>query len=311
GVLHPKIKRHNMRIRPPESGEAYTGEGGGKETIHLQNRPPGTRDTFGAREIIDAGFLELVRYGVRRADDPLMVDSLKVVDAVLKRDLPEGPGWLRYNYDGYGNRADGGAFQGWGQGRVWPLLTGERAHYELAAGDGFEQMIRTYENFATCGQLLPEQVWDEEDLPEASMWKGKPAGSALPLVWAHAEYLKLLRSAADGKVFDRIDAVYNRYCEPEGRKRVRRKLEIYSRHRPIQRIAPGDTLRILDEVRFDVVWSGDGWKTAQTAASRSVGYAGFSADLTPGVEAGVLEWTMHWTDEDRWLGYNVEVKIEG
>ncbi len=69
----------------------------GDEIIHLNNRPPGTRQEFEAREIIDAGFLELVRYGVRRADDPLMVDSLKVVDAVLKRDLPQGPGWLRYN----------------------------------------------------------------------------------------------------------------------------------------------------------------------------------------------------------------------
>ena len=35
-----------------------------------------------------AGFLELVRYGIRRADDPLIIDSLKVVDAVLKTDLP-------------------------------------------------------------------------------------------------------------------------------------------------------------------------------------------------------------------------------
>ena len=71
--------------------------------IRLQNRPPGTRTEFEAREIIDAGFLELVRYGVRRADDPLVVDSLKVVDAVLKRGLPQGPGWLRYNWDGYGD----------------------------------------------------------------------------------------------------------------------------------------------------------------------------------------------------------------
>jgi glucoamylase len=76
----------------------------------------GDADEFEAREIIDAGFLELVRYGVRRADDPLIVDSLKVVDAVLKRDLPQGPGWLRYNWDGYGQRPDGGPFQGWGQG---------------------------------------------------------------------------------------------------------------------------------------------------------------------------------------------------
>lgn len=311
GVLHPEIKRHYMRIRPPENGEAYACESCGTETVRLQNRPPGTRNAFEAREIIDAGFLELVRYGVRRAGDPLIEDSLKVVDAVLKRDLPQGPGWLRYNWDGYGQRADGGPYQGWGQGRAWPLLTGERAHYELAAGNGFDRLIRTYENFATCGQLLPEQVWDEPDLPAAEMKLGKPAGSALPLVWAHAEYLKLLRSAADGKVFDRIEAVYDRYSSPEGRKRLRRGLEIYSRRRPIQRIPRGATLRILDEARFDVVWSCDGWQTKHTTAARSFGYAGFSADIVPSTETPQIEWTMHWSDQDRWLGYNIEVKIEG
>ncbi len=310
GVLHPEVKRHYMRIRPPETGEAYSCEDCGTEVLRLQNRPPGTRDTFEAREIADAGFLELVRYGVRRADDPLIVDSLKVVDAVLKRDLPQGPGWLRYNYDGYGQREDGGPYLGWGQGRAWPLLTGERAHYELAAGNGYQHLVRTYENFATCGQLLPEQVWDEDDLPQANMWRGKPAGSALPLVWAHAEYLKLLRSAADGKVFDRIDAVYDRYADPEGRKRARRGLEIYTHLRPIQKIAPGRTLRIVDEARFEAVWTDDAWQTTQIAESRSLGYAGHSADLAPAAQTGEVEWTMRWPGENRWLGYNVKVKIE-
>jgi glucoamylase len=310
GVLHPEIRRHYMRIRPPERGEAYACESCGTETIRLNNRPPGTRTEFAAREIVDAGFLELVRYGVRRADDPLIVDSLQVVDAVLKRELPQGPGWLRYNWDGYGQRPDGGPFQGWGQGRVWPLLTGERAHYELAAGKDIAALIHTYENFATCGQMLPEQVWDEADLPSASMRLGEPAGSAVPLVWAHAEYLKLLRSALDGKVFDRIDPVYERYCKPEGRGRTRQNLEIYSLRRPIQRIASGDTLRILDENHFDLIWSGDGWQTTHTAASRTLGCAGFSADVAtaPG-QTGSLSWTLHWPERDRWLGYNVEVRV--
>jgi len=311
GVLHPELKRHYMRIRPPEIGEAYACESCCTESIVLQNRPPGTRYSFEAREIIDGGFLELVRYGVRRADDPLIVDSLKVVDHVLKRDLPQGPCWLRYNWDGYGQQPDGGPFEGWGQGRPWPLLTGERAHYELAAGNGFDALIRTYEKFATCGQLLPEQVWDEADLPARHMRFGQPAGSALPLVWAHAEYIKLLRSAADGKVFDRIDAVYDRYSRPEGRKNLRRDLEIYSRRRPIQHIPRGSTLRVLDEARFDVVWSCDGWQTVKTTSAKSFGYSGFSADLAPPAEAAQIEWTMRWPEQDRWLGYNVEVKIEG
>jgi glucoamylase len=315
GVLLPEVKRHYMRIRPPETGEAYACEECGKEIIHLQNRPPGTRHEFEAREIIDAGFLELVRYGVRRADDPLMVDSLKVVDAVLKRGLPQGPGWLRYNWDGYGDHPDGRPFQGWGQGRVWPLLTGERAHYELAAGKDITELIRTYEGFATAGQMLPEQVWDQTSVPGTSLRLGKPAGSAVPLVWAHAEYLKLLRSAVDGKVFDRIDPVYERYCEPEGRKRVRAGLEIASALRPIQKIKAGETLRILAERNFELKWTTDGWKTSNTVTSRSLGNAGHSAEIGPSSESGTaqpgtLQWTQHWTEQNAWLGYNVEVRIE-
>jgi glucoamylase len=310
GVLHPAIKRHYMRIRPPEKGEAYACESCGDEILRLANRPPGANVAFEAREIIDAGFLELVRYGVRRADDPLIVDSLKVVDSVLKRDLPQGPGWLRYNGDGYGQRPDGGPFQGWGQGRVWPLLTGERAHYELAAGNGFEQMIKTYEAFATCGQMLPEQVWDEPDRAGTSLRLGQPAGSAVPLVWAHAEYLKLLRSAVDGKVFDRIDPVYERYCESAGRQKLRRDVEIYTQRRPIQKMPLGSTLRILDGRLFAVIWTDDGWKTKCKSLSRSLGSAGFSADITPGAGSAAVEWTLHWPEQDAWLGYNVEVKVD-
>ena len=310
GVLLPEVPRHYMRVRPPESGEAYACESCGKETIRLQNRPPGTRVEFEAREIIDAGFLELVRYGVRRADSPLMADSLKVVDAVLKRGLPQGPGWLRYNWDGYGDHSDGRPFEGWGKGHVWPLLTGERAHYELAAGRDITDLIKTYERFATAGQMMPEQVWDEPSLPGTSLQLGQPAGSAVPLVWAHAEYLKLLRSAVDGKVFDRIDAVYERYCEPEGRKKTRRDLEIYSLRRPIQQIAVGQTLRILDPKRFDLVWTTDNWTTKHTAISHSLGSAGFSAEIAPGAASCTLQWTLRWTEQNTWLGYNVEVNVE-
>jgi glucoamylase len=310
GVLHPEIRRHYMRIRPPECGEAYAHEGCGTEKIRLSNQKPGSRYEFEAREIIDAGFLELVRYGVRPADDPLIVDSLKVVDAVLKRDLPQGPGWLRYNYDGYGQRPDGGPYLGWGQGRVWPLLGGERAHYELAAGRDISSLISAYENFATCGQMMPEQVWDEAPRPDRRLRPGHPAGSAVPLVWAHAEYLKLLRSAHDGRVFDCIEPVYRRYCEPDGRKRRRHGLEIYSRHRPVEVMERGSTLRILDERPFDVVWTSDGWQSRQSTASRGLGYAGFHADITPDERSGELEWTLHFIDQNTWLGYNVKVKIE-
>jgi glucoamylase len=342
------VKRHYMRIRPPENfaagAAAYDSPGDGTERIHLNNRPPGTPDSFEAREIIDAGFLELVRYGVRRADSPLMADSIKVVDAVLKRDLPQGPGWLRYNWDGYGNGADGKAFTGYGQGRVWPLLTGERAHYELAAGNDITPLIKAYEGFATCGQMMPEQVWDAEDIPRRGLRLGGPAGSATPLVWAHAEYLKLLRSAHDGKVFDRVDPVYERYCTDSG-PRPQRNLEIFTFRRPIARIVidqgiaqetgegAGKTpripvlripvLRIIDERSFEASWSTDNWKTVHTGVSVHRGSSGYSLDIPADAgpdgspEGGKIAWTLRWSDSGtgsdggsgQWLGYNVEVAI--
>ena len=212
GVLHPEVKCHYMRIRPPAPGEPFHNDSIPPGTIRIANRGPGEKDTFDAREVVDGGFLELVRYGVRRADDPLMIDSIKVIDRVLKIDTPYGPCWRRYNHDGYGQRKDGGPYLGWGQGRAWPIMTGERAHYELSAGQNVTPYITALEHFSSIGGMLPEQVWDYADMPAEGLYFGRSAGSAQPLVWAHAEYVKLLRSVADGRVFDRISVVEERYA---------------------------------------------------------------------------------------------------
>ena len=305
GVLDSDVKRHYMRIRPPECGAPYAHEGCGKETIHLNNREPGERTEFEAREVIDAGFLELVRYGVRRADDPLIVDSLKVVDKILKIDAPQGPCWRRYNHDGYGQRKDGGPYMGYGQGRAWPLLTGERAHYELAAGNDISPLIKTIENFASEGGMLPEQIWDTPDL--RGLVLGGPAGSAMPLVWAHAEYLKLLRSARDGKVFDRIAAVENRYAR--GHKHC--KLEVFKLRRPLESIPAGYTLRVINGKHFRILWSADDWQTVTAVESCTVGYAGSFADIpTSDKQSGKLSFTLFWPEENRWEGRNFDVVLE-
>ena len=96
---------------------------------------------------MDAGFLELVRYGIRKAGDRLFEDSLRVIDALLKVETPYGPCWRRYNHDGYGQRVDGGPYYGFGKGRAWPLLTGERGHYELAAGREITLRVRAHDDF--------------------------------------------------------------------------------------------------------------------------------------------------------------------
>jgi glucoamylase len=307
GVLLPEVKRHYMRIRPPECGEPYAHEECGREIVHLNNIPPGEKADFEAREIVDAGFLELVRYGVRAADDPLIVDSLKVVDHVLKVETPKGPCWLRYNHDGYGQRSDGGPFLGWGQGRPWPLLVGERAHYELAAGGDIRPLVETIERYASSGGMLPEQIWDEPD--RYGLVLGGPAGSAMPLVWAHSEYLKLLRSSHDGQVFDRIPIVEERYARGN---HPPSQIEVFKvSRRQIRQIPAGKSLRITSAARFQVIWTADNWQTTHCLDSTQVGYAGSYADLpTSPEQTGALSFTLFWPEEHRWEGRNFEVAIE-
>ena len=310
GVLHPDIPYHYMRIRPPARGEPFHNDQIPGGMIHIANRGPGEKSDFEAREVIDAGFLELVRYGVRRADDPLIIDSLKVVDAVLKIDTPYGACWRRYNHDGYGQRKDGGPYLGWGQGRAWPILSGERAHFELAAGHNVTPFITALERFSSVGGMLPEQVWDYADLPSEGMYFGRSAGSAQPLVWAHAEYLKLLRSVADGKVFDRISVVQERYAVAKDQRTFQSRLEVFQIGRPISTVVQGGTLRIMDAARFSVIYSTDNWATKAEMEARVVGRPGAFADIPVAADQeGNIVFTLYWPEANRWLGHNYQIDI--
>ncbi|MGA7155720.1 MAG: glycoside hydrolase family 15 protein [Acidobacteriaceae bacterium] len=310
GVLHADVPHHYMRIRPPAAGESFHNDQIPPGMIHIANREEGEKADFEACEIVDAGFLELVRYGIRRADDPLIVDSLRVVDATLKIDTPNGPCWRRYNHDGYGQRKDGGPYIGWGQGRAWPILTGERAHYELAAGRDATPFVEAMEKFSSTGGMLPEQIWDRPDLPAEEMFFGQAAGSAQPLVWAHAEYLKLLRSIADNKVFDRISVVYDRYIAEREKRTFRRYLGIFQLSRPVSAVVQGGALRIVDATRFSVVYSTNNWATKVQLDAHSLGNIGSFADIPVAADqTGSIVFTMHWPEDDRWLGRNYEVAV--
>jgi glucoamylase len=308
GTLVPGITRHYIRILPMDLQNPRQEEDPNQAAVQLGNLPPQEPDTFPAREIVDTGFLELVRWGPRRADDPLIVDSLRVVDAVLKVDTPVGPGWHRFNHDGYGNRDDGSPYDEWGRGRLWPLLSGERGHYELAAGHDPRPLIRAMEGFASSTCLLPEQVWDTKDLPEAGMYLGRPTGSAMPLMWAHAEYVRLLRSARDGRVFDRIDPVAHRY---QGQGRARTDLEVWKFNRQVRRVAPSCTLRILATAPFRLHWSLDDWQTTQDTASTGASLGIEYVDLPiKDRQSASLHFTFFWPEANRWEGADYTVEIE-
>jgi len=307
GTLVAGIPRHYIRIHPVRASDTDPDENPNHGRVVLPNQPPGLPWEFPAKDIVDAGFLELVRYGVRAPEDPLIVDSLHVADAVLKIDTSWGPCWHRYNHDGFGQRDDGGAYMGWGRGRAWPLLTGERGHYELAAGRDPTPYIRAMEGFASETGLLPEQVWDEEDRPESHLWLGRPTGAAMPLMWAHAEYIKLLRSAADGQVFDYIPEVSDRYRT----RSPRRPLEIWTPTRRIRSTTPGSTLRVQAAAAFRIRWSRDEWQTIDETPSRPtpLGVEFVDIRVAPDQRAPI-RFTLFWPADSRWEGRDYEVAVE-
>jgi len=306
GTLLPEIQRHYIRIHPVDIHDPQPDEDPNRGILTITNRPAGAQREFPAKEIVDAGFLALVRYGIRSPNDPTIIDSLRVVDAVLKVETPFGPCWRRYNHDGYGQRENGGPFQGGGKGRVWPLLTGERGHYELAAGRNVKSFIQAMEAFARTG-LLPEQVWDEPDRPEAHLYFGRPTGSAMPLAWAHAEYIKLLRSVLDGQVFDLIPEVADRYL---GNRKVNHRLEIWKFNRQVRTVKPGHVLRIQALAPFRLHWSCDDWRAVKDTASATTALEIEFVDIAiaPTQQAPIY-FTFFWTVPQKWEGRNYQVAI--
>lgn len=305
--LVPGLRRHFIRIHPADVNDPQPDEDANHGVLELRNQPPEAPIAFPAKDIVDAGFLELVRYGIRQPGDSLVEDSLHVVDGILNVNTPCGPCWRRYNHDGYGQRKDGGPYQGWGYGHAWPLLTGERGHYELAAGRDVRCFIRAMESFATSTKLLPEQVWALPDQPQSHMYLGRATGSAMPLAWAHAEYIKLVRSAADGQVFDLIPEVAGRY-------RNRDKalpLEIWKFNRQVRSIPEGSVLRIQAAAPFRLHWTCDEWLRVQDIDSTSIltGHEYVDVRLPAGQKTPV-RFTFLWRPAGRWEGRDFQVDID-
>ncbi len=170
--------------------------------------------SYDQREIVDAGFLELVRLGIKSADDPLVRRSLAVVDRLLRVDTPVGPAWYRYNHDAYGERMDGAAYDGKnGAGRLWTLLTGERGEYEIAKGSYVEarKCLQAMVGFANGGLMLPEQVWDRRVSAAPGSQLGAGTGSATPLAWSMAQFIRLAINLRQGKNIETPELVRSRY----------------------------------------------------------------------------------------------------
>jgi glucoamylase len=301
------LSGYYVRIAPPDWGAAASPLEG---FVPIKNRPP-AESRRQAALMISPDALALVRFGLRAADDPRIVDTVRAIDALLKVELPQGPVWHRYNLDGYGEHEDGSPFDGTGIGRAWPLLTGERAHYELAAGrpEIARQLLATLEASASSGGLLPEQVWDQADIPERELFRGRPAGSAMPLVWAHAEHIKLLRSLRDGAVFDMPPQGVRRYQIDK----VVSPLRSWRFNQKTRSIPAGKKLRIEVLAPAVVRWSADEWNTSHDADTAEVGFGVHLVDLPiqDAPRGARVRFTFYWRGARRWEGADFFVLLDG
>ncbi|MEP7241300.1 MAG: glycoside hydrolase family 15 protein, partial [Devosia sp.] len=242
--------------------------------------------------LVGLEFLYLVRTGLRRADDPRIVATAKLVDSLLRVETPSGPSYHRYNGDGYGEHEDGSPFDGTGIGRLWPLLTGERGHYALAAGENPQPYLDAMARMTGPGGLIPEQIWDVEAIPERGLASGKPSGSAMPLVWAHAEFLKLLAAQANGRPAELLDDVKARWngVAPTAQTWFWRRNSVF-------RQAPAGRRLIFEDVApFTLTWSSEG--RAASSFTSSVSHFGLNAvALDAGTLVGVDELSFTLTSE--------------
>lgn len=258
------------------------------------------------KEMVSPDALSLVRFGLRDAEDPRILDTIKVIDKQLKVTTPHGDCWHRYFNDGYGEHEDGSPYDGTGVGRAWPLLTGERAHYEIAAGNlnRARELAKDMENFAHYG-LFPEQIWDTEDIPEYGLYFGQHTNGAMPLVWAHSEYIKLCASLVDKKVYDMPLCARKRYVD----KKNPSQMDIWREDFPTHTLHKGLQLRIQSTEPMTVQWSKDGWKRQKESKMQDSGLGVYYTDIKPDSKSTSLQFRFYREKENQWIDLTHEVRI--
>ena len=238
------------------------------------------------------------------------MNTVKVIDALLKVETPRGPAWHRYNGDGYGEHDDGSPFDGTGVGRAWPLLTGERAHYELAAG-----RRRGRAAGASDGGVRRRQP------AAAGAGLGQPRHSRARAL--HRPGLGL--GAAAGLGARRVPQAVPVDCKTAAssisRRRPSRATSLRERERhAVRRLAiqqqdphdGGGEDAARRDARVRVVhWSVDGWKRTQETATVDVGLGVYVADLaTSELPANAqVDLTFYWPEVLRWEDADFQVLV--
>ncbi len=275
-----------------------------RERIPIKNRAR-SPDPY-ADEQLAIDCLQLARYGLRTVDDPAMSASIAAIDGILRADTPNGPVWHRYTGDGYGEHRDGAPFDGSGRGRGWPLLTGERGHIALLAGADAHPYLHAMTQMTGKGGLLPEQVWDSEAIPARGLYPGQPSGSAMPLVWAHAEFIKLALSIAAGSPVDRPVRTWARY----GGRRPRLDFVLWQPRQRVDQMTAGQQLQVLLPEPARVHWSGNGWSSCADVDSQDWGLGHVALISTKDFASGTrILFTFYWPLRNAWQGEDFQVTV--
>ncbi len=284
-------------------GPAAT-QGGMRGRVNVANR---SGESIPAAELIGMEFLHLVRLGLRAPDDRRIENTCAVTEALLKVETPLGIAYHRYNEDGYGEHADGSPFDGSGIGRAWPLLTGERGHYAMQCGEDPLPYLRMMTKMTGPAGMMPEQVWDGPPLPGRLLQPGKPTGSAMPLVWAHAEFLKLLRARADKRPLELLKCV-----ETHLRRKAPHAGAWHWRTDTPFDALPADRELLIDLGEPFVLHIGfDGWQAAEDRKSAPLPFGRHGVRLARSELAGRtnLDFTLYRTQAEAWDGTDYHVRL--
>jgi glucoamylase len=158
------------------------------------------------------------------------------------------------------------------------------------------------------GGLLPEQVWDEDAIPARGLEPGRPSGSAMPLVWAHAEFIKLCLSAEQGHPVDRPSATWARYG---GSRPDKLATTMWSLRLRTESIQAGSALCFVLPAPALIHWGHDGWKDAADLLTADCGIAHVATlPATQLAAFRTVEFTLDWPAEKRWQGQDFQIRIE-
>ncbi len=297
-ALKHGVSGNYVRIAPPSRLLGDWGE------IRIANASGNTAPTV---SVVALDFLYLCRLGLRSPSCPQVLDSVTVAEAELGVETPSGRCYYRYNGDGYGEHEDGSAFDGSGRGRPWPLLVGERAHFAIQRGEDITPKLVTLIAMTGRGGLMPEQIWDAEAIPERGLEPGKPSGSAMPLLWVHAEFLMLVHAAQNLRPIEMLDVVEKRY----GGIRPAAAVWHWREDAPFQTLPAGRSLVIERASPFLLHFGFGGWTNIEDRRAQRTGFGMFAVRLSPDDLAGhsLLDFTWLDFDSARWRNQDFAIDL--